>query len=120
MKDADRDPEAMRAVLAEMLDRRGSDERTKKAALARYDSIPAAIIPAPKIRAALAGLTGTFAEPAIDALLTTSNCSGKPVAQVLFQPPPNAPDLIARVTFTKGGSGSFRSIRLRRATASNT
>ena len=103
VKDSDRDPEAMRSALSEMLDKRGADAGTKKAALAKYDSIPVSAIPAPKLRAALAGLTGTFAEPAIDALLTTNNCSGKPVAQVLFQPPPNAPKLIARVTFARNG-----------------
>ncbi|MEP7216389.1 MAG: hypothetical protein ABI782_09050 [Anaerolineaceae bacterium] len=103
IKDSDRDPEAMRSALSEMLVKRGADEGTKKAALARYDSISVSTVPAPKLRAALAGLTGTFAEPAIDALLTANNCSGKPVAQVLFQPPPDAPKLIARVTFAKNG-----------------
>ena len=103
VKDSDRDPEAVRSALSEMLDKRGADEGTKKAALAKYDSIPLSAIPAPKLRAALAGLIGTFAEPAIDALLTTNNCGGKPVAQVLFQPPPDAPKLIARVTFAKNG-----------------
>lgn len=103
VKESDRDPEAVRAALSEMLDRRGADEGTKKAALAKFDSIPVSAIPAPKLRAALAGLMGTFAEPAIEALLTTNNCSGKPVAQVLFQPPPDAPKLIARVTFAKNG-----------------
>lgn len=103
VKDSDRDPEAMRSALSEMLDKRSADEGTKKAALAKYDGIPVATIPAPKLRAALAGLTGTFAEPAIDALLTSNNCTGKPVAQVLFQPPPDAAKLIARVTFAKNG-----------------
>ena len=103
VKEGDRDPETMRAALSEMLDKRGADDGTKRAALARYDSIPPAIVPAAKLRAALAGLTGTFAEPAIDALLTTNNCSGKPAAQILFQPPPDAPKLIARVTFAKNG-----------------
>lgn len=103
VKDADRDPDAMRAALSEMLAKRGADEGTKKVALARFDSMPAAIIPSPKLRAALAGLTGTFAESAIDGLLTTNNCTGKPAAQVLFQPPPDAPKLLARVTFAKNG-----------------
>lgn len=103
VKDSDRDPGVMRAALLEMLDRRGADDATKKAALAKYDTIPVTTIPAAKLRAALAGLMGTFAEPAIDALLTANNCSGKAVAQILFQPPPDAPKLIARVTFAKNG-----------------
>ena len=103
VRDSDRDPQGMRQVLAAMFDKRGSSEETKQAALARYDSIPVATVPSPKMRAALAGLTGTFAEPALDYLFTANNCTGKPVAQVLFQPPPDAPKLIARVTFAKNG-----------------
>lgn len=102
-RDSDRDPAAMRAALSAMLEKRGADAETTRAALARYESIPAAIVPSPKLRAALAGLTGTFAEPAIDNLLTSNNCAGKPAAQVLFQLPPGAPKLIASVTFAPNG-----------------
>ena len=103
VRDADSDPVAMREALAAALDRRRVDGVTRKRALDRYDSLPAAVTPSPKLRAAFAGLTGTFAEPAIDAVFTPNNCTGKPAARVVFQPPPDAPDLIARVTFTRGG-----------------
>ncbi|MBA4179565.1 MAG: hypothetical protein C0506_03160 [Anaerolinea sp.] len=103
VKDSDRDPAAMREALGQALDRRGADAGTRKRALERYDSIPSSIAPSPKVRAAFAGLTGTFAEPAIDAVFTASNCTGKRAARVVFQPPPDAPELIARVTFTRGG-----------------
>lgn len=99
----DRDPVAVRAALAKALDERGASAAVKKAALDRYDQMPVAIIPAPKARAALAALTGTFAEPAIDYLLTGNNCTGKPAALIAFQPPPNAPRLLARVTFADDG-----------------
>ena len=101
--DADKDPAAMREALGKALDRRGADPGTRKRALDRYDTLPVALAPSPKVRAAFAGLTGTFAEPAIDSVFTASNCTGKPAARVVFQPPPNAPELIARVTFTRGG-----------------
>jgi hypothetical protein len=93
---ADRDPEAMRAALQQALDARGASAETEARALGRYASIPEDIVPSPKARAALAGLTGTFAEAAIDSLLTPDNCTGKPAAGVLFQVPPGAPSLIAR------------------------
>lgn len=101
--DADKDPAAMREALGKALDRRGADPGIRKRALDRYDTLPVALAPSAKVRAAFAGLTGTFAEPAIDAVFTANNCTGQPAARVVFQPPPNAPDLIARVTFTRGG-----------------
>jgi hypothetical protein len=101
VKPEDRDPAVQRAALQAHLQKRGSSDATVQAALARYDAMPAGIIPSPKVRAALAALTGTFAEPAIDSLLTPQNCTGKPAAQVVFQPPPDEPTLMARVTFTK-------------------
>lgn len=96
---ADRDPAAMRSALAAHLKARGSGDDVTAAALARYDAIPATIVPSPKLRAALAALTGTFAEPAIDYYLTNQNCTGRPAAAVLFQVPPDAPQLLARVTY---------------------
>ena len=100
----DRDPAAMRLALDRHLQARGSSAEVRAAALARYDTMPTSIVSSPKARAALAALTGTFAEPAIDALVTDKNCTGKPAALVAFQPPPEAPELFARVTFTKDGS----------------
>jgi hypothetical protein len=101
--DSDREPAAVREALVASLQARGVDESTRSRTLDRYDSLSAAIAPSPKIRAALAALTGTFAEPAIDAIFTEKNCTGKPAARVVFQPPPDFPDLIARVTFTRAG-----------------
>jgi hypothetical protein len=98
---ADSDPAVQRAALEAHLKLRGSNDSTVQAALKRFDTMPQDIIPSPKARAALAALTGTFAEPAIDSLLTNQNCTGKPAAQVVFQPPPGEPGLMARVTFTK-------------------
>lgn len=104
VKPADRDPEVQRAGLEEHLRRRGADDSTVQRALARYDGMSAAQVPAAKARAALAALTGTFAEPAIDNLLTADNCTGKPARSVVFQIPPQAPSLLARVTFTRDGN----------------
>jgi hypothetical protein len=99
VKPEDRDPAAMRAALATHLKARGSGDEVTAAALARYDAIAPNIVPSPKLRAALAALTGTFAEPAIDYYLTNQNCTGRPAAAILFQIPPDAPQLLARVTF---------------------
>ena len=101
--DADRDSAAMRAALEEHLARRQAEPATAARALSRYDAMPAATVPSPKARAALAALTGTFAESAIDYLLTESNCTRRPVAAILFQEPPEAPGLFARVTFAADG-----------------
>ena len=92
VKPEDRDPAVQRSALQAHLQKRGSSETTTQAALARYDTMPAEIIPSPKVRAALAALTGTFAEPAIDSLLTNQNCTGKPAALVAIQPPPDDPE----------------------------
>ncbi len=99
----DDDPAAMRAMLERHLVDRGSELETVQRALARFDAIPAAIVPAPKLRAALAALTGTFAEPALDSLFTEQNCSLNPAAAILFQPPPDQPELFARATRDRQG-----------------
>ncbi len=98
--EADRDPVAMRAALDAHLQARGTNAELRTKALTRFDAMPVEIVPSPKIRAALAALTGTFAEAAIDYLLTDQNCTAKPAALIAFQEPPEAPDLIGRVTFT--------------------
>lgn len=102
--EADRDPEAMRAELARHLNQRGTNDATVSRAFAHFDAIPAEIVPSPKLRAALAALTGTFAEPAIDSLLTDQNCTRKPAALISFQPPPDAPELLGRATRTGDGA----------------
>jgi hypothetical protein len=100
---ADRDPAVQRAALAAHLEARGSPADVSTRALAIFDAIPEAIVPSPTIRAALAALTGTFAEAAITDLLTDDNCTGQPAAAILFQPPPDLPNLLARVTFAPDG-----------------
>lgn len=97
------DPAVMRRLLEEHLNQRQVDPETYQDALTFYDIIPAEVVPSPKLRAALAGLVGTFAEPAIGNLLTDQNCTGQPVALIDFQPPPGEYELIARVTFIGSG-----------------
>lgn len=101
--EADRDPAAMRDALGKHLQQRGVDARTYQDALDLYDVIPANIVPSPKLRAALAALTGTFAEPAIPSLLTGDNCTRRPASLITFQTPPGDERLVARVTFTGNG-----------------
>ena len=100
---AEADPAVMREQLEFHLTQRQADPQTVQDALAFYDAIPAEIVPAPKLRAALAGLVGTFAEPAIGNLLTSDNCTGAPVALIDFLEPPGELELIARVTFIGSG-----------------
>ncbi len=95
----DHDPAIQRTALEDHLDRRGVSPDVHAAAIARYEAIPGDVVPSAKLRAALAALTGTFAEPALDSLFTDKNCTGKPVARIAFQPPPDLPELIARLTF---------------------
>ena len=103
LKPEDRDAAAQRAALVAHLAARGTDVASTKRAIDRFDSMGAEIVQSAKARAALAALTGTFAEPAIDSLLTANNCTAKPAAQVVFQVPPDAPKLFARVTYTQDG-----------------
>ena len=109
LADADRDPAAVRTLLETHLKERGSPAELVTRALARYDSLPATV-PAPKARAALAALTGTFAEPAIDSLVTGGNCTTKPANRIVFAEIPEAPSLAARVTFAADGA---RIVRIR-------
>ncbi|MBI5947822.1 MAG: hypothetical protein HY875_06775 [Chloroflexi bacterium] len=99
----DDDPVAMRAALERHLAARGSAADTVGRALERFDAIPVSIVPAPKLRAALAALTGTFAEPALDSLFTAQNCTAKVAGAILFQPPPDEPQLLARATRDRQG-----------------
>ena len=108
--ETDRDPAAQRAALEAHLNLRGTDATTKERALAAYDALPTEIVPHPKLRAAIAALIGTFAEPAGATLLTENNCTEQPAALIDFQVPPDFPDLLARVTYTETGARvlSFR------------
>lgn len=99
----DRDPEAQRRLLEQHLRRRGNEEPFIDDVLSLYDSMPAAIVQHPKLRAALAALRGTFAEPAISSLLTGDNCTGRPSAAIVFGTPPDYPELVARVTYDEEG-----------------
>ncbi len=101
--DADRDAAVQRGLLeAHMRARPGGGSESLGAALAVFDGIPAAVVPSPKLRAAIAGLTGTFAEPAITSLMTSDNCTSRPVAKVAFEVPEGNEALVARVTFLRG------------------
>ncbi|HMO53441.1 MAG TPA: hypothetical protein PJ994_02965 [Tepidiformaceae bacterium] len=100
---ADWDPDVVRRQLEIHLNQRQVDPETYQDALAFYDAIPAEVVPSPKLRAALAALVGTFAEPAIGDLLTDDNCTGAPVALIEFQDIPGDLDLIARVTTIGSG-----------------
>lgn len=100
----DRDRETMREQLEDHLTARGSDDDVSARALAAFDAMPPEVVTSPKLAAALSALVGTFAEPALDNLLTDQNCTGEPVARIAFEPPPDAPDLVARVTFTDTGA----------------
>lgn len=109
LRDADRDAAAMRAALEAHLKQRGAPADLVARAVARYERLPATV-PAPKARAALAALTGTFAEPAIDALVGSGNCTGKPANRIVFAEIPDAPGLAARVTYASDGA---RIVRIR-------
>jgi hypothetical protein len=100
--EADRDPAVMREELRAHLRARGASATVETAALSLYDAIPPPLVPSAKARAALAALTGTFAQPAIAWLLTDENCTGQP-ASIVFAPPPEYPEMLARVTHDSGG-----------------
>ncbi len=99
-----KDDAAMRAALEAHLATRGTIGSVLDRALDYYDAMSAEVVPSPKLRAALAGLTGTYAEPAIPHLLTDENCTGLPVERIAFEPPPDFPDLLARVTYGEEGA----------------
>lgn len=100
--EADRDPAVQRVALERHLRARPGSGPSVGEALSLYDSISTDVVPSPKLRAAIAALTGTFAEPAINSLLTGDNCTDRPALRIVFQVPPGYPDLVARVTFSRG------------------
>ena len=101
---SDRDPDAMRDALIDHLSRRAEPDEVIALALQRYAAISAATVPSPKLRAALAALTGTFGDPALEAYFTPNNCTEQEVALIAFQPPPDFPNLFARVTYSASGA----------------
>lgn len=101
--DADRDPEVMKQLLLDHLRLRGSPGGILARAEQAYDSIPPEIVPSPKLRAAIAGLTGSFAEPAIETMFGTRNCRGRPIERMAFEEIPDFPTLLARVIFDENG-----------------
>lgn len=101
---ADNDSDSVRTALEEHLAARGTTGAVADRAMDHYDTIAAEIVTSPKLRAALAGLTGTFAEPAIEHLLTNANCTGLAAERIAFEPPPDLPDLLARVTYASDGA----------------
>jgi hypothetical protein len=103
LKEADRDTATMRTALQAHLAARQENTETTAKTLDLYDSMSQTVVPSPKLRAGLAALTGTFAEPAIRSLLTSDNCTGKPAVVVAFQVPPGNPDLLAQVSFSRAG-----------------
>jgi hypothetical protein len=98
------DATAMRERLQAHLGSRGVDAETLADALAIFDAIPERQVPSPKLRAALAGLVGTFAEPALADLLTGQNCTGLPAQRIAFEAPPGDERLFARVTYAASGA----------------
>lgn len=99
----DRDPAAQRSALDASLQRRGVTPEVRTRALADYDSMPADVVPAPKLRAAIAAFSGTWAEPMVAAVLSGGGCSRRPIASVRYQPPPEGGVAFSRVTGVTGG-----------------
>jgi hypothetical protein len=99
----DSDRAAMREQLIEHLETRQSGTDVIGLALNRFDTMSEDVVPDPKLRAVLAALTGTFADAAVEQLLTEQNCLGLPAALIAFQDPPDDPELFARVTHLETG-----------------
>lgn len=100
----DDNPDALRRQLEQHLRLRGTTPEDAADALRIFDAIPPETVPAAKLRAALAALAGTFAEPALASLFTPENCTGLPVANIDFRVPPGADQLLARVTYAGNGA----------------
>jgi hypothetical protein len=100
---ADRDEATQREALEAHLVRRQAPQELIDTALDMFDALPVETIPSPKLRAAIAALVGTFAQDAIESLVTDQNCTNRPAAGVLFRQPPDAPGLFAQVTHEPDG-----------------
>tara|TARA_B100001123_G_scaffold422145_1_gene530656 strand:- start:65 stop:1150 length:1086 start_codon:yes stop_codon:yes gene_type:complete len=99
----DRDSNVVRAELQDHLEDRQASVTVRETVLALYDGMAEEIVPAPKLRAALAALAGTFADAAVRSLLSPENCTGTRAAFIGFQKPPGEAELIARVTYDDNG-----------------
>jgi hypothetical protein len=100
----DANPAAMKELMLQHMRRRGSTEETLARAALNFDSIDPVVVPSPRLRAALAGLTGSFAEPAIEYLLTDDNCTDLPANRIDFGEIPDGESLVARVVYADDGS----------------
>ncbi|MCY3603820.1 MAG: hypothetical protein OXH12_12165 [Chloroflexi bacterium] len=100
---SDRDPFVVRAALEEHLNERAASAAVRETALFLYDGMDPEVVAAPKLRAALAALAGTFADAAVRSLLGPDNCTGASAAFIGFQEPPGDLDLVARVTYDDEG-----------------
>lgn len=101
--DEDRDPARVREALQAHLEARGASPALQGVVLDTFETLPEEIVAHPKLRAALAALIGTFAEPAIDSLLTEDNCTEQPAERIAFEPPPGGESLVAQVTHSENG-----------------
>ena len=99
--DADKDPAAMRSVLETHLSNRNSPPDVTSKALAAYDAMSADIVPSQSSGRARRAHR-PFSERAIVSILTGDNCTDRPAARLVFQPPPGNPELVARVTHAGG------------------
>lgn len=97
------DVDIQRESLQRHLIVRGDPPAVVDEAIERFDSMPPAVIPSPKLRAAIAALTGTFAGDTYEHLFTGANCTGQPAALIAFQPPPNFPQILGRSTRDEAG-----------------
>jgi len=102
VKAEDRDPAAMRATLDAVLAKRGLPPPTRNGrwhATTRSQQMSYFAEAAGRAR----GTQRTFAEPAIDYLLTAGNCSNQVAAKIAFQDPPNGAKLLANSTRDRSG-----------------
>ncbi len=101
---ADRDPVAMRQALVQHMVARGSTGAIVARAEDTFDNIDPAVVPSPKLRAAIASLNGSFAEPAITYLFSDVSCVKTPVVRIDFEDIPDGDSLLARVIYDDAGN----------------
>ena len=91
------------------------DSASQNEAKAIFDSSSAnAKIPSPSLRAALVGLEGTFAAPAVDFVLDAQTSSGNPkVTTVKFVPPSQVPKPTAGAGVYEAGTVDSEQIEIR-------
>ncbi len=101
---ADQDPVAMRDALVQHMVDRGSTSAIVARAEDTFDNIDPAVVPSPKLRAAIAALNGSFAEPAITYLFSDVSCVKTPVVRIDFEDIPDGASLLARVIYDDAGN----------------